>query len=477
MTKEIIQELSKLDLSNPDGTVVISISLLEKLCGIIIKLEKEVQDLKDEVNRLKGEKGKPDIKGNKKDEDKNTNYSSESERNSPKPHNKSSKKENVKIDRTVRVSLDKTGLPKDLIFKGYQEHLVQNAILISDNVMYEQEEWYSPSTGRSYIASMEGLEGEEFHPDLKAMIVYLYYEMTMSEQDIHRFLANIGVVISTGTISNIITKNKSEELTEEVYDILVAGLTARIWSAIDDTGLRIDGINYFCNAIGNDLFTVYSTQSSKNRDTIKDIIFPEELRELFDILLCDDAPQFKIELLVIALCWIHELRHFKKLNPILEVNKKELERILSMLWDYYHKLLKYKKNPSEEEKEILLQEFDSILNSVVNYDELAKRMELTKAKKERLLVVLDHPGIPLHNNDMELAARTVVKKRKSSGGLRSEPGKVAWDNHFSILATCRKHGVSYLEYIKNIFNGNANPKTLAQLIKEKGDEKSSPVYA
>ena len=467
--KKLIAGLD-LDYSNPQ--ILALVNIIEILCAEITKVTADLQACQDEINRLKGEKGKPNIKGNKKNEI-NNNHSSETERKKKKKHKKSSKKGVVKIDRTVRVHLDKTALPDDLKFKGYQEHLVQNVIITSDNVMFEKEVWYSASAGETYIAETpDGLQGEEFHHDLKAYINYLAYEMSMSQKDIKDFLATAGVSISEGTISNILINEKSEELTEEVADIFLAGLSESIWSAIDDTSLRVGGINHYCNVIGNDLFTIYSTQLSKSKDTIKDVVFPKEIRELFEILLSDDAPQFKMDLIINALCWIHELRHFKKLNPLFEVHQKELEEILTRLWDYYHKLLKYKINPTENDKEMLLKEFDSILNTEVNYDELAKRMELTKDKKERLLVVLDYPSIPLHNNDMELGARTVVKKRKISGGLRSHEGKIAWDNNFSILATCRKQGVSYLEYMKNIFSGKGNPVTLAQLIKEKGDETS-----
>lgn len=32
-------------------------------------------------------------------------------------------------------------------------------------------------------------------------------------------------------------------------------------------------------------------------------------------LVCDDAPQFKLLTNNLALCWIHEARHYKKLSP------------------------------------------------------------------------------------------------------------------------------------------------------------------
>jgi len=36
------------------------------------------------------------------------------------------------------------------------------------------------------------------------------------------------------------------------------------------------------------------------------------------LLLCDDAKQFKRITEILALCWVHEGRHYKKLNPAFE---------------------------------------------------------------------------------------------------------------------------------------------------------------
>jgi hypothetical protein len=60
--------------------------------------------------------------------------------------------------------------------------------------------------------------------------------------------------------------------------------------------------------------------------------------------------------------------------------------------------------------------------------------------------ILNHPEIPLHNNESEIATREPVIKRKISYGTRSELGKCAWENGASfnictiiiqILLPCR----------------------------------------
>ena len=55
-----------------------------------------------------------------------------------------------------------------------------------------------------------------------------------------------------------------------------------------------------------------------------------------------------------------------------------------------------------------------------------RRLALTLQKKGELLVVLDYPKTPLHNNLSENGVREIVMKRKISGGVKTEEGLKAW---------------------------------------------------
>ena len=62
-------------------------------------------------------------------------------------------------------------------------------------------------------------------------------------------------------------------------------------------------------------------------------------------------------------------------------------------------------------------------------------------------MVLDRPEIPLHTNGSENDLRSVVTKRKISGGARCAAGKRARDTFLSLLKTCAKLGVSFWDYL------------------------------
>lgn len=181
-------------------------------------------------------------------------------------------------------------------------------------------------------------------------------------------------------------------------------------------------------------------------------------------LVCDDAKQFFYITTLRALCWIHEERHYQKLTPFLPNHQKLVDDFRSRIWNYYNELKKYKNNPSEEEKIRLSNLFDEIFSTKTGYDGLDNRIELTKKKKNALLVVLDHPDVPLHNNPAELALRMYVIKRKISFGTRSEDGTKSWETFFSIMDTCRKLSINFRDYLfDKISNQNKLP-TLASLI-------------
>ena len=106
---------------------------------------------------------------------------------------------------------------------------------------------------------------------------------------------------------------------------------------------------------------------------------------------------------------------------------------------------------------------------------LDKRIALTHAKGEQLLVVLDHPALPLHNNPAELAARQRVRKRDVSFGPRTPEGVTAWDTFMSLAETTKKLGLSFYEYVLDrVAQRNAIPP-LANLIRQQSDAATIPI--
>ena len=87
--------------------------------------------------------------------------------------------------------------------------------------------------------------------------------------------------------------------------------------------------------------------------------------------------------------------------------------------------------------------------------------------KADLLRVLDRPEIPLHTNGSENDIRSVVTKRKISGGTVSDAGKTARDTMLGLLKTCAKLKVSFYQLVGDRFGVHDAPsvKSIPYLIR------------
>ena len=185
------------------------------------------------------------------------------------------------------------------------------------------------------------------------------------------------------------------------------------------------------------------------------------------ILISDNAKEFHHLTAMQALCWIHVARHFDKLQPILAIHQNKLDQFYSQLWEFYQKLKTYKNDPVPKMKQVLENEFDCIFVPTTGYEELDKQIALTAANKAKLLLVLEYPEIPLHNNPAELAVRELVIKRKISIGTRSLKGTRAWETFMTISDTCRKQKTGFFHYIKDRLTQAQKLPSLAELIRKK----------
>lgn len=183
------------------------------------------------------------------------------------------------------------------------------------------------------------------------------------------------------------------------------------------------------------------------------------------VLVCDDAPQFKLLTEELMLCWVHEGRHYKRLRPVVPYHRERLETFRGRYWDFYAELLAFKKDPSERMAQALSEGFDDLFSTKTCYEDLDGRIARSRAKKEELLTVLRHPEAPLHNNACENEARVAARRRDVSLHTRTKEGTQACDTMTSIVRTAGKLGVSAFKYIADRISGAFRLSSLADLIR------------
>ena len=146
-------------------------------------------------------------------------------------------------------------------------------------------------------------------------------------------------------------------------------------------------------------------------------------------MVSDDAGQFNVG--QHALCWIHAERLVHKLETF---------------W-FYADLKAYRLAPTRRRRSEMRARFDRIFQRRTGFVTLDRLLQRLHANKDELLMVLDHPGIPLHTNGSENDIRCQVTKRHVSGGTHSDIGRDCRDAFLGLAKTCRKLGIAFWDYL------------------------------
>jgi hypothetical protein len=540
-----VEELLGSNLDLPDAVELAIrklLNLVEALCSDKRELMSEVDRLRKQLEEKK--RGK-NSSGNEKVSTKNLSSGKRrpSDPNTPPPllRDRRSGKE-LEIHETISCPIDLSILPPDAIRHPDRSVVVQNIVIKPHNIEFLQEVYYSPKEKKSYRGVLPaGYDVSDFGPELRALILSLKYCGNMSEPKIGEFLNNFNVEVSSGSLSNILTK--SAEPFEDTYDqVLESGLTSTNYQQTDDTSARVSGKSWHTHIVCNPFYTFYSTRPNKDRlsvlsvlQNVKSLRFRfnaqtivllaneleisakwrekissriEEyngdfeldasgLTKLLDewmktpcsadrlaishasaivyyrhqtfipvvkVLACDDAKQFKLLTAEIALCWIHEGRHYERLSPVVESHKHALEDFFKRYWEYYGRLQKYQLDPTKLQAIELRTAFTDLFSMKTGYDDLDNRVAVTAAKHRDLLTVLDHPDCPLHNNVSELGARVSARRRDVSLHSTSEQGAHSMDVFTTIVQTCKKLSYSAYEYFRQHLRHDKSAPILAKMI-------------
>ena len=485
----------------------------------------EIQFLRDEIARLKGQKPKPNIKASRLEKASRSNKTKKR-----KKHTKKSKTKKMEIHEVISIKPD--NLPEGSKLKDYQEYMVQDIVFGNWNTCYRRQRWQTPS-GEYILGQLpEHVKGTHFGSTLSAFILYQYHGCHVTQPLIKEQLDELGVNISTGQINNIIINSK-DRFHDEKNQILSTGLKLSGYIHVDDTGARHNGKNGYCTHIGNEFFAWFKSTGSKSRINFlnllrcdctdfvlndqalsymtdqklptfqlsklfcyKEKIFKNETRwnnflkrqriktdrhhriategaligsithHGFNpdlAIISDDAGQFKVFLH--GLCWIHAERAIQKLVGYSDRQNKLLEKIKTDIWKLYRALKKYRHNPSESQKLKLETRFDNIFTRKTGFASLDMALKRICRNKSELLLVLNRPDIPLHNNLSERDIREYVKKRKISGSTRNDVGKRCRDTFTSLKKTCRKLGISFWQYLIDRIEYQNKYPPLAQIMK------------
>ena len=515
--------------------------LVLALLAVIEKQDQEIQELRDEIQRLKKTTRRPKIKPSrllKPPADPSTD---------PKKKRPGSAKR--RKTESLRIDLDKIIEPHDLPpgakLEGYRDFVVQDIVLESHNTRYRRSV-YRLADGTLRVAQRPPDIDSHFGPALREFILLQTHQNHVTQGRLIEQLGEMGVDISAGQLSNLLLQG-NENFHAEKDELLPTARQISGYLHCDDTSARHQGKAAVCTHIGNELFASFSTTDSKSRLNFlrllcqpdEQYLWCEEARECLGLsgasgklqakmgeqaegvwpsrhaweeqlklwgvtsethrrqvseaalfgklltekwyddlgLVSDDAPQFKLFGFVHGLCWVHGERKIDRLIPLTKRQRQAKEQAQDTFWELYKSLQAYRLEPTGTDKVTIEGQFDQLCRTKTGYPDLNAALSLLHAKRDAFLAVLEYPHLPLHNNLSENDIREYARLRKISGGTRSDTGRRCRDTFMSLKKTCRKLGVSFQSYLRDRLRGRGEIPLLVELMRTAANESSNPVAA
>jgi hypothetical protein len=484
-------------------------SLVLKLLEEVAALQRTVAAQRDEIARLKGGSGRPNIKPSGMDKATEPPPPGGGE-----PRSKGSKTSKLSIheERTVKVAA-----PGGSRFKGYANFVVQDLLIRPHVVNFRRERWQTPDGEMMTAPLPAGIHGH-FGPELRRFVLAQYHQGQVTVPRLLALLRGFGIVISKRQVVRLLIADQDSFLAEN-RDVLREGLASAAWVTVDDTGARHQAANGVCTQIGNAHFAWFGTTKSKSRCNFLQVLraghgdyvinaealaymrqrslagpviarlaehpdksfvnqaaFTAHLDRLGisalkvnpdpvliategalwgsvkahgflpdTVIVSDDAGQFNVGRH--GLCWVHAERLVHKLDTFTDAQRLAQGRIRALLWPFYRDLKVYRSHPCPQRKAALRARFDRIFKRKTGFVTLDRLLARLHANKRELLMVLDRPEIPLHTNGSENDIRCQVTKRKVSGGTRSDVGRDCRDAFLGLAKTCAKLKIAFWDYL------------------------------
>lgn len=264
--------------------------LVEQLLGQIERLVQEtlrqaelIQQLRDEIAVLKGEKAKPKFKPSGMEEQTEPAAPPDSGGKAEGGTGPARRPGSAKRRKTAQLAIHETvvrppnqAVPEGSRFKGYRDVVVQDLRIAAHNTRYRLEVWQTPS-GECLVGALPtSLQGGHFGAELRRYVLYQHHHCQVTQPLLHEQLREWGIDISVGQIDALLSGHTTEFLAEK-DQILTTALAVSRWISVDDSGARHQGRNGYVTQIGNDWFAWFSSTASKSRINFLQLLHAGEI--------------------------------------------------------------------------------------------------------------------------------------------------------------------------------------------------------
>jgi len=489
----------------------------------LTKALEKIKILEDELAKLRKTPKRPKFRPNKMEPRERGKSKTSPDPTPPNDDLSFAKKQEVEI------VIEAENVPAESRFKGYQYFVVQELHLVAQEITYKLEVWQSPTGEVFRGKLPKELEGQHFGSTLRSFTANLYahgvtqpaiHEMLTglgvewSEGHVNNILLNEAEFYSN-VAEEILTagleeapyirtddtgekhkhkscycthiggeyfayyKTSSSKSRENFLKILLQGKEgyyindAMIWHlfqcGVKDHILNLfeeykekkfqskKGLHRLLNELG--------LKAKKIREQCIEAALvgfvSETILKSGQVLLSDRAGQFS--LFDHAGCWIHMERPLRKIICVSEQIENELKQVRDAIWTLYRKLKEAAL--SQKDKEAVFELYDDLTDMKTSSPAINAVIANFVEYRDEMLKALDHPGLPLHNNDSERDIRSVAKRRNISGSTKSVNGRKFRDGLLTVKQTCFRLGYSFWEYLQRKFCGD--PPDLAEMVRSR----------
>jgi hypothetical protein len=195
-------------------------SLVTSVLAEVLRLRAENAALKEEIARLKGLPPRPKLKP--------SGMEKASQPPTPQPSGKPKRKRRrggrrgrlvVGEERVLAASA-----PAGSRFKGYEDIVVQDLLLVPQVIRYRRERWLT-ADGRTITAPLPAGIAGGFGPALRRFVLAGHVQGQVTSERLTALLSGIGVVISKRQVVRLLT-GRLDAFVAEDREVLRAGLAS-----------------------------------------------------------------------------------------------------------------------------------------------------------------------------------------------------------------------------------------------------------
>lgn len=294
----------------------------------------------------------------------------------------------------------------------------------------------------------------QYGPNLQASALYLRLANFLPYERSCKLLSDlVAMNISEGTVENIM--NRALKFAKPWYGKILSFLQGSSYVGSDETGIRVDGKNWWLWVWQNTLASFYVADPRRAYLVVKEN-FGEEFKGILghDCYSAQNNTEAKD----------HQHCHPHYLRPLKYSIESEESKWAQVITDFLYEsqaaqVMIWSEGFNEVHRQATIDWFNGELEELLKEkipenEKVAIRIQKRMKKhKEKVLAFLKYPDVPPDNNGSERAIRIAKIQKKISGCFRNPDAATRNSILLSVIETAKKQGLSTLQACKQLFNG------------------------